>query len=208
MNPGSPNTTHFSVIDTEGNRVAATMTINYIFGSSVVPAGTGVLLNDEMDDFSSKIGEENVFGLVGSEKNKIEPGKRPLSSMTPTFLETPDRIAVLGTPGGSRIPTMVLLASLIFNEGYGAISMVSGMRYHQQYLPDIVQFEPDTFPPTIQKALEAMGYALMELKQNYGDMQAITWNKRKNQLTAASDPRGIGLAAVVKTQKSGYGIKY
>lgn len=202
------NTTHMSIIDAEGNRVAATMTINYIFGASVVAEGTGVLLNDEMDDFSAKVGEKNVFGIVGTDKNAIAPGKRPISSMTPTFLELPDRVAILGTPGGSRIPTMVLIASLIFNDSYGAISMVSAMRFHHQYLPDVVQFEPDTFSPELQESLKAMGYQLMPLEQYYGDMQAITWDKKTNILTAASDPRGIGLAASVVTALGGYGVKY
>ncbi|MCL9685269.1 gamma-glutamyltransferase [Legionella maioricensis] len=202
------NTTHFSIIDSEGNRVAATMTVNFIFGSSVVAKGTGVLLNDEMDDFSTKLGEQNVFGLVGSEKNIIAPGKRPLSSMTPTFLELPGRVAILGTPGGSRIPTMMLIASLIFNDSYGAISMVSAMRFHHQYLPDVIQFEPDTFSPAIQEGLKAMGYQLMPLNQNYGDMQAITWDKERNILTATSDPRNIGLAAKVVTSSGGYGVKH
>lgn len=206
--PQHVETTHFSILDSEGNRVAATLTVNFIFGSSVVAKGTGVLLNDEMDDFSTKVGEENVFGLVGSDKNSIAPGKRPLSSMTPTFLEMPGRVAILGTPGGSRIPTMVLLASLLFNDGYGAISMVSAMRFHHQYLPDVVQFEPDTFPDFIQQGLKAMGYQLMPLQQYYGDMQAITWNKETNQLSAASDPRNIGLAATVVTSTQGYGAKF
>jgi gamma-glutamyltranspeptidase/glutathione hydrolase len=207
-NQKNTNTTHFSIIDAEGNRVAATMTVNYIFGSSVVAEGTGVLLNDEMDDFATKVGEQNVFGIMGSDKNAIAPGKRPLSSMTPTFLELPGRIAILGTPGGSRIPTMVLIASLIFNESYGAISMVSAMRFHHQYLPDVIQFEPDTFSSTIQEGLKAMGYQLMPLEQNYGDMQAITWDKERNILTATSDPRNIGLAAKVVIKSEGYGVKY
>ncbi|AUH71695.1 gamma-glutamyltransferase [Legionella sainthelensi] len=206
--PGSTSTTHIAIIDAEGNRVAATMTINYIFGSSVVAEGTGILLNDEMDDFSSKVGEENVFGIVGADKNSIEPGKRPVSSMAPTFLELPGRVAILGTPGGSRIPTMILIASLVFKDAYGAISMVSAMRFHHQYLPDILQFEPDTFPPAIQEGLKAMGYHLMPLGQYYGDMQAITWDKRSNVLTAASDPRNIGLAASIVNQQRGYGVGY
>ncbi len=202
------STTHFSIIDSEGNRVSATLTVNYIFGSSVVAEGTGVLVNDEMDDFATKLGEQNVFGIVGSEKNAIAPGKRPLSSMTPTFLELPGRVAILGTPGGSRIPTMVLIASLIFNDSYGAISMVSAMRFHHQYLPDVIQFEPDSFSPAIQEGLKAIGYQLMPLSQNYGDMQAITWDKDRNILTATSDPRNIGLAATVVSSSGGYGIKH
>lgn len=203
-----PNTTHFSIIDNEGNRVAATLTVNYIFGSSVVPEGTGVLLNDEMDDFSTAIGAANVFGLVGSESNAIAPGKRPLSSMTPTFLETPGRVAILGTPGGSRIPTMVLLSSLLFHEGYGAITLVSSMRFHHQFLPDIVQFEPDSFNLEVQNELAKRGYQLMQLERYYGNMQAITWDKKLNILTAASDPRNIGQAAVISNKEVGYGIKY
>ncbi|CAM4469521.1 MAG: Glutathione hydrolase proenzyme [Legionella sp.] len=202
------NTTHISIIDVEGNRVAATMTVNFIFGSSVVAEGTGVLLNDEMDDFTAKVGALNVFGVVGSDKNSIAPGKRPVSTMTPTFLELPGRVAILGTPGGSRIATMVLLASLVFHDDFGAISMVSAMRFHHQFLPDLLQFEPDTFSPELQEALKAMGYSLKPLKQYYGDMQAITWDKDTNILTAASDPRAIGLAASVVTSFRGYGVKY
>lgn len=206
--PGTTSTTHISIIDAEGNRVAATMTVNYIFGSNVVAEGTGILLNDQMDDFSSKLGEKNVFGIVGAAKNSIAPGKRPVSSMTPTFLELPGRVAILGTPGGSRIPTMVLIASLIFNDSYGAISMVSAMRFHHQYLPDVLQFEPDTFPPETQERLSAMGYQLMPLEQYYGDMQAITWDMQRNILTATSDPRNIGLAASMINKQRGYGVKY
>lgn len=202
------NTTHFSIIDKEGNRVSATLTVNYIFGSSVVAEGTGVLLNDEMDDFATNVGVPNVFGIVGSEPNAIAPGKRPLSNMAPTFLESPQRVAILGTPGGSRIPTMTLIASLLFHDGYGAISMVSAMRFHHQYLPDVVQFEPDTFPALIQEGLSKMGYKLDPLQQNYGNMQAITWDKKSNILTATADPRNIGLAAVIAKKDVGYGIKY
>jgi gamma-glutamyltranspeptidase/glutathione hydrolase len=207
-NAKAGNTTHFSIIDNDGNRVAATLTVNYIFGSSVVAAGTGVLLNDEMDDFSIKPGVKNVFGLVGSELNAIAPGKRPLSSMAPTFLLGTDRLAILGTPGGSRIPTMLLLSSLDFAQGKGAISMVSTMRFHHQYLPDKLQFEPDSITQEQQQKLKNMGYKLMALKQYYGDMQAISWDMRNNFLTAASDPRNIGLAAAVSDNKGGYGVKH
>ncbi|MDI9819196.1 MULTISPECIES: gamma-glutamyltransferase [unclassified Legionella] len=204
----SENTTHISILDSEGNRVSATTTVNFIFGSSVIAAGTGVLLNDEMDDFSIKPGEKNVFGLVGSEKNSIAPGKRPLSSMAPAFLEMPGRVAIVGTPGGSRIPTMILLASLVFNDYQGAISMASSMRFHHQYLPDWLQFEPETFSPELQAELKAMGYQLMALKQYYGDMQAISWDKKTNLLTAASDPRSIGQSTVVTTNTNGYGLAH
>ncbi|MBA2657587.1 MAG: gamma-glutamyltransferase [Tatlockia sp.] len=200
----SKNTTHFSVLDEQGNRVSATLSVNYIFGSSVIPAGTGVLINDEMDDFSTKPGARNVFGIVGSDANIIQPGKRPLSSMTPTFLEMPGRLAIVGTPGGSRIPTMVLLATLSFNNFKGAISMVSEMRFHHQYLPDWLQVEPETFSPKLQAELKAMGYKLMLLKQYYGDMQAITWDSVNNLISATSDPRRIGSAAVIASTKKSY----
>ncbi|MDP1602160.1 MAG: gamma-glutamyltransferase [Legionella sp.] len=200
------NTTHIVILDKEGNRVSATMTINYIFGSSVVARGTGVLLNDEMDDFTTKAGASNVFGLVGNEVNRIEPGKRPLSNMTPTFLEMPGRLALIGTPGGSRIPTMVFLSSLLFHDFKGAISMVSAMRFHHQYLPDWLQFEPESFSPALQAELKAMGYQLMPLKQYYGDMQAITWDKALNIITAASDPRHIGLARTITPVNGSYGV--
>lgn len=204
------STTHLSIMDAEGNRVAATMTVNYIFGSSVIAKGTGVLLNDEMDDFASQPGASNVFGIVGSRANTIEPGKRPLSSMCPTFLEMPGRVAIIGTPGGSRIPTMMLLASLVFYNSEGAISMVSRMRFHHQYLPDVLQFEPETFSPPLQSQLKSMGYALVPLLQYYGDMQSITWDRQNNVLTAASDPRHIGLAATVTTNQSqeSYGVSH
>jgi gamma-glutamyltranspeptidase / glutathione hydrolase len=202
------NTTHFSILDKKGNMVAATLTVNYIFGSSVVAKGTGVLLNDEMDDFSIKPGVKNVFGLVGSIANQIAPGKRPLSSMCPTFLIGTDRLAILGTPGGSRIPTMVLLASLEFFNAKGAISMVSAMRFHHQYLPDWLQFEPDTLSAFEQEKLKSMGYALMRLKQYYGDMQAISWDKDTNFVTATSDPRNIGLAETIRVNTGGYGVEH
>lgn len=203
------NTTHFSIIDTEGNRVAATLSVNFIFGSSLVASGTGVLLNDEMDDFSINPSVKNVFGLMGGSKNTIEPGKRPISSMTPTFLEMPGRVAILGTPGGSRIPSMVLLATLAFSRSFGAITMVSEMRFHHQYLPDLLQFEPDTFSEAFQDKLKIMGYHLMPLADYFGSMQVITWDKKTNLVTAASDPRRLGLAASVGPKiGKGYGFMH
>lgn len=199
----SPNTTHFSIIDKDGNRVGGTLSINFLFGSSFVAKGTGVLLNDEMDDFAKKPGTKNIFGLVGGENNAIAPQKRPLSSMSPTFLIAKDRVAVLGTPGGSRIPTMVLLATLAFSEGKRPLSFVSMARYHHQYLPDVVEYEHDAFDSRLKKALIKMGYHLKELSKDYGvktavygEMQACEWNKKNNELFATSDPRRAGLALV------------
>jgi len=191
------DTTHFSVIDTHGNRVAATLSINIPFGSAFVPPGTGVLLNDEMDDFSAKKGVPNAYGLVGAEANSIKPGKRPLSSMTPTFVERGEQVAVLGTPGGSRIITMVLLGLLEFAEGADDPAVwAASKRFHHQYLPDEVQFEKDGLDQPTRDGLEAMGHTLKELSRNYGNMQAIFSDPAAGIMRAAADPRREGLAEV------------
>jgi len=184
------------VIDDEGNRVSATLSINLPFGSAFVPAGTGVLLNNEMDDFSIKPMTPNSYGLVGDEANRIEPGKRPLSSMSPTFVETDDSVAILGTPGGSRIITMVLLGILDFVEGNPPESWVSVPRFHHQYLPDEIQFEQGGLTLLEQQRLRQFGHRLNEKKREYGNMQAILWYKPRDLIFAASDPRGEGTADV------------
>lgn len=191
-----PNTTHFSIIDAEGNRVAATLSINLSFGSAYMVPGTGILLNDEMDDFSAKPGVPNAYGLVGTQANAVGPGRRPLSSMTPTFVETGDRVAVLGTPGGSRIITMVLLGVLATLDGADAQTIVSAPRYHHQYLPDAVYYEPGAFTAAEQAELEARGFTLRSAGREYGNFHAVLWNTADHQLDAAADPRGIGTAAV------------
>ncbi len=189
------NTTHFSIIDHDGNRVAATLSINTPFGCGVMPPGTGVVLNNEMDDFSVKPGTPNTYGLVGEDANAIAPGKRPLSSMTPTFLESDDAVAALGTPGGSRIISMVLLATLEFADGHGgAKDWVALPRFHHQYLPDVVQYEPAAFDDAEKRALEQRGYRLEAVRGGYGNMQAVAWYKKSGRVEAASDPRGEGLA--------------
>lgn len=194
--PAGPHTTHFSVLDKEGNRVAATVTINFPFGSGLVPEGTGVLLNDEMDDFSAKPGAPNLYGLIGGEANAIAPGKRPLSSMTPTFLESERGVAVLGTPGGSRIITMVLLAVLDFANGGAPLSWVTLPRFHHQFLPDVIQYEPGALSTDTVMELGKLGHKLEKLNNSYGNMQAVLWDREHNEVEAASDPRGIGLAEV------------
>ena len=191
------DTTHFSIIDAEGNRVSSTMSINYPFGSGFVAEGTGILLNDEMDDFSAKPGVPNVYGLVGAEANAIEPGKRMLSSMSPSFLETSNRVAILGTPGGSRIITMVLLSMLDFYQGGDAKSMVNLGRFHHQYLPDKITFEPGVFDTDVVKALTAKGHQVEALSSSYGNMHVIVANKKTKRVEAASDPRGEGQAIVL-----------
>jgi len=191
-----PDTTHFSVLDREGNRVAATLSINYPFGACLTPPGTGVLLNDEMDDFSIKRGTPNAYELVGGEANAVGPGKRPLSSMTPTFVEDADGVAILGTPGGSRIITMVLLAVLDMTGENRPQSWVSRPRFHHQYLPDEVQYEPGAFDSALIEGLTARGHRLKALDSPYGNMQAIYWDKKDRRVYAASDPRGVGEAWV------------
>ena len=190
------NTTHLSIIDRQGNQVAATLSINQTLGSGFVAEGTGVLLNDEMDDFAVSPGKPNAYGFVGGNANKIEPGKRMLSSMSPTFLQTADRIGILGTPGGSRIISMVLLAVLDFAEGHGPKSWVSMPRFHHQYLPDLVEFEPGGLTEEDIRGLEKLGHALKPIPAPYGNMQAILWNQSSGQVDAASDPRWEGLAQV------------
>ncbi|NKB36325.1 MAG: gamma-glutamyltransferase [Gammaproteobacteria bacterium] len=190
------DTTHFSVMDKQGNRVAATLSINLPFGSSFVAPGTGVLLNDEMDDFSVKAHTPNAYGLVGDKANAVEGGKRPLSSMTPTFLESEDRVGVIGTPGGSRIITMVLLGLLDFVDGNKPESWVSLPRYHHQYLPDEVQYEKNGFSIREKIELKKRGHTLNEKNRRYGNMHAILWDRKENKVYAASDPRGEGEAQV------------
>lgn len=190
------DTTHFSIIDSHGNRVAATLSINYPFGSGVVPPGTGVFLNDEMDDFAAKPLVPNGYGLVSTEANAIAPYKRPLSSMTPTFVIGPDRTAALGTPGGSRIISMVLLATLTFTHGGDAKAMVYTARYHHQYLPDVIEYEPGAFDTATKEALKQLGHKLENVGRCYGDMHVVIWNKANNSMDAAADPRGTGAAAI------------
>lgn len=194
------NTSHFSVIDAEGNRVAATLSINYLFGSGFMVPGTGVLLNDEMDDFSMSPGLPNVYGLVGGRANAIAPGKRPLSSMTPTFIETEDRVAILGTPGGSRIISMVLLGVLEFARGNGPYIWVSRPRFHHQYLPDRVEYEPGALAGRERAGLRRRGHTLVELGEPYGNMQAVLWDRGLGVLRAGSDPRGEGRAGAEATE--------
>jgi gamma-glutamyltranspeptidase/glutathione hydrolase len=190
------DTTHFSVLDADGNRVAATLSINYPFGSGFVPPGTGVLLNDEMDDFSARPGVPNAYGLIGGEANAIAPGKRMLSSMSPTFLESDDDVVILGTPGGSRIITMVLHGILAAVRGGEPADWVAAPRWHHQFLPDEILFEPGAFSDAEQAALRAKGHRLRPAASTYGNMQLIHWDRAGQRVRAVSDPRGIGSAEV------------
>ncbi|AVY67291.1 gamma-glutamyltransferase [Xanthomonas translucens] len=200
-------TTHFSIIDGEGNRVGATQTVNLLFGSGLIPKGTGVLLNDEMDDFALKPGTPNAFGVMGYAANAPKPGKRPLSSMTPTFMENADRTIVLGTPGGSRIITMVLLGILGYDDGLSAQQVAALPRYHHQWLPDVIEAETGTFDAATVQGLQALGHALKLPGDSaeggrgsshvWGNLQTVEWDKRNNVLSGGSDPRNeVGKAGV------------
>lgn len=190
------HTTHFSVLDAEGNAVAATLSINLPFGAAFTVPGTGVLLNNEMDDFAADLQGSNAYGLSGSQANSIAPGKRPLSSMSPSFIESRDAFASFGTPGGSRIPSMVLLAMLEYLQQQPVQRWTDRPRFHHQFRPDVIEHEPDAFTPTEQAALQVRGHVLKTTGRAYGNQQVLLWNKTDNQVQAASDRRGIGLSTV------------
>ena len=188
------HTTHFSIIDADGNMVAITATVNYVLGSTFVADGTGVLLNDEMDDFALVPNKPNVYGLLGSKANAPEPGKRMLSSMSPSIVIGPDRTAVIGSPGGSTIITQVLEGILAFIDGGDAHDVVAHKRFHHQYMPDVVMVEPGTFDASTSDALTKMGYTLKQ-REPWGFMNVVIWDRRTNKVDAASDPRradGLG----------------
>ena len=190
------HTTHFSVLDSEGNAVAATLSINLPFGAAFTAPGTGVLLNNEMDDFAADVQGSNAYGLSGSQANRIAAGKRPLSSMSPSFIESSEAFASFGTPGGSRIPSMVLLAMLQYLDQQPIERWPSVARYHHQFRPDLIEHEQDTFSPAEITALEALGHQLKATGRQYGNQQVLYWDKQDGKVAAASDPRGIGTAAV------------
>ena len=190
--PEGDNTTHFSIVDAEGNRAAATLSVNLPFGAGVVAGDTGVLLNDEMNDFAIAPGVPNAYGLVGNEANAVQPHKRPLSSMTPAFVEDERGILVLGTPGGSRIMSMVLLGILQYVDSatIDVDQIVGAPRFHHQYLPDRIEYEPNGFALEWIEALKAMGHTMQEGKRRWGNMQAVYVNRASGEAKAASDPRG------------------
>jgi gamma-glutamyltranspeptidase/glutathione hydrolase len=187
--PESNNTTHFSLIDGDGNMVSATLTVNLPYGSAYAAPGTGVLFNNEMDDFAAAAGEPNAYGLIGFAANAIEPDKRMLSSMSPTIVKGADRVAVLGTPGGSRIITMVLLGILDFIGGNGPESWVSMPRFHHQYQPDEISLERDTLSDDEIAALEALGHTVNVRARPWGNMHAVMWDRASDTVEAAHDPR-------------------
>lgn len=187
--PESEQTTHFSIIDADGNLAAVTQTVNLPFGNGMVVPGTGFVLNNEMDDFSVKPGVPNAFGLIGDDANAVAPGKRPLSSMTPTFVITPERTSVLGTPGGSRIISMVALGVLGLLDGHSAEAVAAAPRFHHQFEPDVISAETDAFTPEIAKALEAMGHTVAAGERTWGNMQIVSWWRADGRVEAGFDPR-------------------
>ncbi|WP_305804585.1 gamma-glutamyltransferase [Stenotrophomonas sp. YIM B06876] len=200
-------TTHFSIIDAEGNRVGGTQTVNLLYGSGLIPAGTGVLLNNEMDDFALKPGTPNAFGVMGYAANAPQKGKRMLSSMTPTFMENADKVIVIGTPGGSRIITMVLLGILGYDDGLSAQQVAALPRYHHQWLPDEISAETGAFSADVVKQLQAMGHRIdlpgdsasggRGSSHVWGNLQTVEWDRRSNTLSGGSDPRNpVGSAEV------------
>ena len=186
------DTTHFSIIDADGNRVAATLSVNGPFGSGFVAGDTGVLLNNHMDDFVLVPDAPNLYKLVGGRANAIEPGKRPLSSMSPTFVEDDRGVLVLGTPGGSRIISMVLEGILDYVDQPQAdlVRLVAVPRFHHQYLPDRIEIEPGSFPDEWVGAMKSRGHAVEVGRRKWGNMQAVFLDKKTGRIEAASDPRG------------------
>lgn len=197
--PLKKNTTHLSVVDAEGNAVALTTTINYYFGSCIVAKGTGVLLNDEMDDFAAQPGTPNKFQLVMGEANAIAPGKIPVSSMTPTLVFQKDRdhdvMLVVGSPGGSTIPTTVMqVVSNVLDGSLDVARAVSRGRIHHQWFPDEVWVDPDGLDPATRAALEQRGHTFVP-KPGWGDAEAVMVDPVTGLRTAASDPRNEGQPA-------------
>jgi gamma-glutamyltranspeptidase/glutathione hydrolase len=186
----SEQTTHFSVVDAEGNAVSLTTTINTSYGNYVVVKGAGFFLNDEMDDFSVKPGTPNYFGLVGYEANAIAPNKRMLSSMTPTILTKDGKLAmVVGTPGGSTIITSVFQTIVnVIDFGMNMQQAVNAKKFHHQWLPDRVDIEPNALKPDVQQRLEAKGYTFYK-RSGIGRVDAILVTKDGKYQTGA-DPRG------------------
>ena len=190
-------TSHLSVVDREGNAVALTTTVNYYFGSCVVVPGTGILLNDEMDDFDTAPGAANAYGLVGRGPNAIAPGKIPLSSMTPALVFDRDgrlQLAV-GAAGGARIPTAVAQAIVhVIDDGMRLDEALAAPRLHHQHTPDVVMVEPNGLEAATARALAARGHELSFRPSRWPNAQAA--GVRPDGLCeAASDPRYEGAPA-------------
>lgn len=188
----SSETTHYSIIDAFGNAVSNTSTLNGAYGSKLYVEELGFFLNNEMDDFSAKPGEPNMFGLVGGEANAIAPQKRMLSSMTPTIVEKDGKLyMVIGTPGGSTIITSVLQTLLnVHAHGMTMQEAVNAPRFHHQWLPDKVFFEPNRFAPEIRRQLEALGYEIDETNTPITSKVAALLVLPNGTIEGGADPRG------------------
>jgi gamma-glutamyltranspeptidase/glutathione hydrolase len=191
-----PNTTHYSVVDSLGNCVSVTYTINDIFGSQVIVDGAGFFLNDEMDDFSSKPGLPNSYGLIGGYANAIEPGKRPLSSMTPTIVTKDGKpILILGGRGGSAIITSVLQTIInVIDFKMDISSAVNASRFHHQWIPDTLFYEKFCLPIDVIQNLKSKDQNPCEKENYYGAVQAIMIDPEKKMIYASPDFREGGSA--------------
>ena len=188
----SEETTHYSIVDQMGNAVAVTTTLNGSYGSKVFVEEGGYFLNNEMDDFSSKPGVPNMFGLLGGKANAIEPQKRMLSAMTPTIVERDGKLAmILGTPGGSTIITSVLQTLLnVYEFKMDIQKAVTAPRFHHQWLPDVIVFEPNSFNTSLIEKLQAKDYNITEeYSRIIGRVDAILISE-SNQISTGADPRG------------------
>ncbi|MDX1568233.1 MAG: gamma-glutamyltransferase family protein, partial [Longimicrobiales bacterium] len=193
----SVQTTHFSIVDSAGRAVSVTTTLNSGFGNKVTVAGAGFVLNNEMDDFSAKPGAPNLYGLVEGEANVVQPGKRMLSSMSPTIVEDPqgNLLMVTGTPGGSTIiSTTFQTISNVVDFGMNAAQSVRAPRVHHQHLPDQIYVEPQGLPADVMESLRGMGHTVVERDSFSGDAQVILV-REDGILEGASDPRRGGTAA-------------
>lgn len=191
----SNQTTHLSVIDKDGNMISMTTTLNNTYGSYVVVDGAGFLLNDEMDDFASKPGEPNMFGLIGSDANSIQPGKRMLSSMTPTIiLKSGKPFMILGSPGGGKIITTVFQTiTNVIDFKLSLDAAIDRPRFHHQWLPEYVQYEAGAFDSTVAAGLIAKGHELREVS-NFGMVEGILIDWKNHLYFGHSDRRGYGAA--------------
>lgn len=191
------NTTHFSIVDDKGNAVSTTYTINNYFGANVMAGNTGFFLNDEMDDFTSKVGVPNLYGLIQGENNAIAPGKRPLSSMTPSIATKDGKLfMVFGSPGGSRIITIALeVFSDVVDYGMNVQEAVDAPRFHHQWQPDVIQYEPYAFSQDTIDKLKAMGYHFKAYGP-WGAAEAIVVDPATGMLTGGTDQRHPAGAAM------------
>ena len=189
-----PDTTHFTIRDSHGMVISNTYTLNGSYGSGVVVKGTGFILNNEMDDFTSKLGESNMFGLQQGKRNQIAPGKRPLSSMSPTFVyQGKDIVLALGAPGGPTIinsVTQTIINRLVFRMNIQGAA--DAPRFHHQWVPDQIVWEPFGITRDTRKILEAKGHIFADEPRNFGDIEALAYDAENQRWTGASDSRNGG----------------